>query len=93
MVPPPWRAVSPTGVLYYLHDHAGLKDLAKREGIKTFDLEFQVGYEKVEGVQTVGNCEDPQHAGGWVGFFRLVWLQPGAAACQVRADRVRLWHP
>ena len=86
MVPPPWQAVSPQGINYYLYDHAQIAQIARENDIKTFDLEFQVGYERAPGVLVKGNCENPEHAGGWTARFRLVWLQ------HVKTGRVVFVH-
>lgn len=71
----PWKVISPAGVLHYVYDRPGLTALAKEEGIKVFDMEFQVGAPDKNGDQTVGNCTDPEHAGNWTALFRLVWLR------------------
>jgi hypothetical protein len=75
MVEPPWKVISPQGLLHYLPDRSALTALAKQEEIKVFDMEFQVGAPDKHGVQTVGNCTDPEHAGNWTALFRLVWLR------------------
>ena len=85
----PWKIVSPDGLLYYVYDRSALTDLANEQGIKPFDLEFQVGAPDKNGVQTVGNCANPEHTHSWTALFRLVWLryQPTGRIVFVHGNR------
>ena len=71
-MPPPWRLVSPEGILHYVCSLPDLRDLAIHAGIKPFNLEHLVG-------EKDGNCDDPGHAHLWQLFERMPWIasEPG----------------
>ena len=46
--PPPWRVVSPEGVMYYLHDRRGLLDLAEDKSIKPLLVRYVSTVSEVE---------------------------------------------
>jgi hypothetical protein len=66
--PPPWRLLSPSGVLHFIAGERELVQLGKEQEVRDFQSLVGVG-------TAPPNGKLPQHRGQWQLFEKVVWLQ------------------
>ena len=64
---PPWKVVSPNGVLHVILDLPAVSRFCKEEGLNTFDIKHLLEIEK-------GNTERPMHVNFWQPLHLLLFL-------------------
>lgn len=70
---PPWKVVSPNGVLHVILDLPAVSRFCKEEGLNTFDIKHLLEIEK-------GNTEQPMHVNFWQPLHLLLFLRHKNAA-------------
>ena len=65
---PPWKLVSPFGVLHIMHDRRGLQNFMTDEKLDTSNVEHLLGLNG-------GNCVRPQHVQFWQPLHLLLFLK------------------
>ena len=65
---PPWKLVSPNGVLHIILDLLAVSQFCKEEGLSTFDIKHLLEIEE-------GNTERPMHVKFWQPLHLLLFLR------------------
>ena len=66
---PPWRLVSPTGVVHTVRDKAGLRQLATEANV------LHGNFKQLVGINQNSSPGLPQHKGGWQLDFKVWWIE------------------
>ena len=71
MVPPPWKLLSPTGVLYFVPTRAALAWLSNEKGLSGPNMLVLVG----ESTGNLSAGSKKSHEGHWVRFTDVKWIR------------------